>query len=273
MHKHITHTALLLALLCTSISAQPAHAATEAPLPEVVANATFAIVDGRDLRPLPTNTVFYKNDSINVSLDLVTPHEKVQVEYFLVNAKGNKKVKLNPKPKKITLEENSQGWGIGQIVTQEPGTYYFLVDMKVGKKTYKLKTQPFVVKATTAAAADAAIPEDLSIALIPLEFSQTSADREYRLSFTAPASRRTNDLTGALHVTCSQKITLYEKGGSTTCDKKKRMVYASLNNLDANFLVDADDLQKPVEIKAEFILKNAKNKTVAKLKDSLYAAL
>jgi hypothetical protein len=180
-------------------------------------------------------------------------------------------VKLDPKPKRVALEEMSAGLSIGHIVNQQPGTYYFLAKVLVGKKTYEIKTQTFVVKAATNASAESATPTELEITLTPFEFWQTPADHEYRLRFLAPAERSMMDVTGKLSVTCSQKITLYEKGNSVSCDKKKRMIYASLNDLDAHFFVDVDDLQKPVEIKAEFITKNAKNKTVTKLKNSLYA--
>jgi len=75
----------------------------------------------------------------------VTPHENVTAEYFLINTKGNKKVKLDPKPKRITLEAMSSGWSIGQIVTQEPDTYYFLVDADDLNKPIEIKAE-FITK-------------------------------------------------------------------------------------------------------------------------------
>lgn len=245
----------------------PAYAATA--IPEVVQNATFAIVETPSFISLPANTIFYQNQYINISLDLQTPHEPVTVDYFLVNAKGNKKVKVDPKPQRTILEEMGAGLGISDIVRQKPGTYYYVANMKVGKKTYKLKTQTFIVKTSSDTSSESALPTELTVDFKPFEFWHTPTDHEYRLSFSAPATRTMADITGTLTVTCSRKINLYEKGGSTLCDKKRRIIYASLNDLDADFLVDADDLVTPVTLKAEFVNKNTNNKKVSKLKNKI----
>lgn len=270
MSKTIT-TALLLACMLTTVTAPAAHAATRTTttIPDVVANATFAIVETQGFTPLPANTVFYQDDRINLSLNLRTPHEPVRAQYFIINAKTNKKAKLAIKGRPVLLESMSAGLTVGEVVSQAPGTYYYLIELKVGKKKYKLQTQPFIVKGKTTSSTASALPGAFTITQKPFEFWQSPADREYRVIFEAPAARSASDITGELTVSCSRKVTLYSKEGDVTCDKKKRMVYRSASDLNAHFFVNTEDLEKPITLKATFANKNEKGKTVQRLKQSI----
>lgn len=215
------------------------------------AATTFEIFEAKDS--------YYQKENIQIMFQLDTPHTVTKAEYYIVNAKTEKRTKLG----KFKLESMSAGFTGGLVVEQKPGEYYYLTVLRSGSDREEYATDTFTIlssKKTPKVEID-----DFEATFTRIPYNEQTTEQEYVLKLASESSVQLSDVLGTVKAKCTRPVSLYEKSGPIKCSKRfSPILKMGGSALDYQFRIDEDDLEKDVKLVLEYTLTNTFGKKLDK---------